>query len=139
MRGMAEFKLERYFGKYEFAVQWLLSSSDCESIAVQELLSMADAEGQQLWNGLHLGYTESSGHPRLRDEIARMYQQITAEQVVVAAPEELIFVAMHSLLQPDDHIIYTAPAYQSLYEVARSIGCAVTPWYLQAKDGDWAS
>lgn len=137
MRGIAEFKLERYFGKYEFAVQWLLSSSDCESMAVQELLQMADGEGQQLWNGLQLGYTESPGHPRLRDEIARMYQQITAEQVVVAAPEELIFVAMHSLLQADDHIIYTAPAYQSLYEVARSIGCAVTPWYLQTADDRW--
>jgi aspartate/methionine/tyrosine aminotransferase len=137
MRGMAEFKLERYFGKYEFAVQWLLSSSDCESVTVPELVAMADAESRQLWEGLHLGYTESPGHPLLRAAIAEMVQQVGPEQIIVAAPEELIFIAMHSLLQPDDHIIYTAPAYQSLYEVARSIGCAVTPWYLQANDGDW--
>jgi len=137
MQHIADFKLERYFGKYEFAVQWLLSPSDCESVSVQDLIAMADAESRQLWDGLHLGYTESPGHPLLRAEIAQMYQQIAPEQVVVAAPEELIFLAMHSLLQPDDHIIYTAPAYQSLYEVARSIGCAVTPWYLQVEDDHW--
>ncbi|MEZ4732616.1 MAG: aminotransferase class I/II-fold pyridoxal phosphate-dependent enzyme [Caldilineaceae bacterium] len=137
MQGIAEFKLERYFGKYEFAVQWLLSPSDCESVTVPELVALADPESRQLWDSLHLGYTESPGHPLLRAAITRMYQQVGPEGIVVAAPEELIFIAMHSLLQPDDHIIYTAPAYQSLYAVAQSIGCAATPWYLQAKDGYW--
>lgn len=137
MQGIAEFKLERYFGKYEFAVQWLLSSSDCESVTVPELVAMADAASRQLWEGLYLGYTESPGHPLLRAEIAKMYHQVGPEQIIVAAPEELIFIAMHSLLQPGDHVIYTAPAYQSLYAVAQSIGCAATPWYLEAKAGYW--
>lgn len=137
MQSIAAFHLERYFGKYEFAVQWLLSPSDCESVTVQDLLQMADPESQQLWQDLHLGYTESPGHPQLRAAIAQMYQQIAADQVVVAVPEELIFLAMHSLLQPHDHIIYTAPAYQSLYEVARAIGCAVTPWHLQPAEDHW--
>jgi len=137
MQGIAEFKLERYFGQYEFAAQWLLSSSDCESMGVGELLQMADAEGEQLWHALHLGYTESPGHPLLRAEIARMYQQISPEQIIVAAPEELIFIAMHTLLRAGDHIIYTAPAYQSLYAVARAIGCAATPWYLHPEADHW--
>ncbi len=137
MQRLAKFTLERYFGQYEFAVQWLLSPSDCESITVNELLQLADAESHQLWHELHLGYTESPGHPRLRAEIARQYDTIAPEQIVVAAPEELIFIAMHSLLQADDHLIYIAPAYQSLYEVARSIGCAVTPWYLQPEGDQW--
>lgn len=137
MQRIAKFKLERYFGEHEFAVQWLLSSSDCESVRVHELVEMADAESRQLWENLHLGYTESPGHPLVRAEIAQMYAQIAPEQVIVAAPEELIFIAMHSLLQPDDHVIYTAPAYQSLYEVARAIGCAVTPWYLQVEGDHW--
>lgn len=137
MQGIADFKLERYFGQYEFAVQWLLSPSDCESMTVQELVALADDASQQLWAQLQLGYTESPGHPLLRAEIAKLYQQISSEQIVVAAPEELILLAMHSLLQPGDHIIYTAPAYQSLYEVARSLGCAVTPWYLQPEGDHW--
>jgi aspartate/methionine/tyrosine aminotransferase len=137
MQQIAQFKLERYFGQYEFAVQWLLSASDCESMSMQELVQMADAESLRLWNNLHLGYTESPGHPLLRSTIARMYDRIAPEQIIVAAPEELIFLAMQSLLQPHDHVIYTAPAYQSLYDVARTIGCEVTPWHLQIQDGQW--
>lgn len=137
MRGLRDFKLERYFGEYEFAVDWLLSPSDCESMTIAELLALADDEGKQLWDQLTLGYTESPGHPLLRDEIAKMYRTIAAEQIIVAAPEELILIAMHSLLAPNDHLIHIAPAYQSLYAVAQSIGCKVTPWPLTVDGDHW--
>lgn len=137
MRGIRDFQLERYFGKYEFAVEWLLSPSDCESMTVPELVALADDEGRRLWDELALGYTESPGHPRLRAEIARMYEQIDPEQIIVAAPEELILIAMHALLEPNDHVIHIAPAYQSLYAVAQSIGCALTPWPLTVQENSW--
>lgn len=70
----APFKLERYFAQYEFKAKYLLSPSDCESLALNELLHLADADGLRLWNDLGLGYTESPGHPVLRKEIARMYR-----------------------------------------------------------------
>jgi aspartate/methionine/tyrosine aminotransferase len=131
------FRLERYFAKYEFKVKYLLSSSDCESIAMAELLQMAAPESLELWHGLKLGYTESQGHPLLRAEVAGLYQHITADNVLIAAPEELIFVAMQTLLTPDDHIVVVSPAYQSLYEIARSIGCHLTPWKLQPGEAGW--
>ncbi len=137
MSPIADFKLERYFGKYEFAVQWLLSPSDCESMTVPELLALADEEGRQLWAQLYLGYTESPGHPLLRAQIGQMYREVGTDGIVVAAPEELIRVGMESLLAPGDHLIYTAPAYQSLYEVARAVGCEVTPWQLRASGERW--
>jgi len=137
MNRIADFKLERYFGKYEFAVQWLLSPSDCESMTVPDLLALADAETRQLWEALYLGYTESPGHPRLRAEIAQGYSQVGVDGIVVAAPEELIRVGMESLLSPGDHLIYLAPAYQSLYEIARSLGCEVTPWQLRDSGDQW--
>jgi aspartate/methionine/tyrosine aminotransferase len=137
MHGIADFKLERYFGKYEFAVEWLLSPSDCESMTIPDLLALADDEGRQLWDKLTLSYTEAPGHPLLRAEIAKLYTQVGTEGIVVAAPEELILIAMHSLLTPGDHLIHMAPAYQSLYGVARSIGCEVTPWPLTVVDGRW--
>jgi aspartate/methionine/tyrosine aminotransferase len=45
---------------------------------------------------------------------------------------------MQSLLSPGDEVISISPAYQSLYEVARSMGCKVVPWKLQAREGQWA-
>jgi aspartate/methionine/tyrosine aminotransferase len=131
------FKLERFFAKYEFKVKYLLSSSDCESLALADLLDMAAHESLALWQELRLGYTESPGHTILRDEVARLYANIPAENVVIAAPEEAIFIAMHALLSAGDHVIGTYPAYQSLYEVARSIGCSFTPWNLQAGVDGW--
>jgi len=131
------FKLERYFAQYEFKVKFLLSASDCESLPMAELLQMAAPESLDLWNGLKLGYTESQGHPLLRAEISRLYQHVSPENVIVAAPEEAIFIAMQTLLTPDDHVIVLSPAYQSLYEIARSIGCRVTPWKLEAGANGW--
>jgi aspartate/methionine/tyrosine aminotransferase len=132
-----QFKLERFFAKYEFKVKYLLSSSDCESLAMAELIQMASPESREIWEGLSLGYTESPGQPRLRAEIARLYRQITAEQVLVAAPEEAIFVAMQTMLKGDDQVIVVSPAYQSLYEIARSMGCQATPWYLEPAGNKW--
>jgi aspartate/methionine/tyrosine aminotransferase len=122
------FELERYFAKHEFSAQYLLSSSDCESLKMSQLLAMADAETDRLWQELKLGYTESPGHPLLREAIAGMYGEIEAEEVLVVVPEEGIFLLMHALLKPGDHVICTFPGYQSLYEVARSIGCDVSTW-----------
>jgi len=125
---IAPFQLERYFAKYEFSARYLLSSSDCESLSMQELLGMADAEMKDMWEQLKLGYTESWGHPLLRQEIAKIYQGIEQPDVLTVVPEEGIYLLMRALLQAGDHVICTFPGYQSLYEVARSIGCEVSTW-----------
>ncbi len=134
---IAPFKLERYFAEHEFKVKHLLSASDCESLALEELLQLADDECLKLWHNLKLGYTESAGHPLLREEVARRYKNVAAENVMIAAPEEAIFIAMHTLLHPGDHVITIFPAYQSLYEVARSRGCEVTSWEFQLNSAHW--
>jgi aspartate/methionine/tyrosine aminotransferase len=126
------FKLERYFAKYEFKVKYLLSPSDCEGFEMAELLRMAGPASMELWQNLKLNYTESQGHPLLLGEVAGIYQHISPENVLIAAPEEAIFIAMHTLLEAGDHIVVVSPIYQSLHEIARSIGCEVTNWGLQA-------
>lgn len=131
------FKLERYFAEYEFKVRWLLSPSDCESLSVRELLDMADPESYSLWENMRLGYTESQGHPKLREEISRSYQGIRSDQIMIAVPEEAIFVAMNCLLQPGDQVIAISPAYQSLYEVATALNCEVINWTIAPGKNVW--
>jgi len=134
---MRPFKLERYFAEYEFKAPYLLSASDCESLRLGELLELADPETRRLWDGLSLGYTESPGHPRLREAIARLYQAIRPADVLVAAPEEAIFIFMQTLLAPGDEVVALAPAYQSLHEVARAAGAVVRPWPLGLSAQGW--
>jgi aspartate/methionine/tyrosine aminotransferase len=125
---LTPFALERYFAKNEPDSQYWLSRSDCESLSMSELLAMADEETARLWQGLKLGYTEYPGHPLLREMIAELYTGIEAKDTLVVVPEEGIFLLMHSLLEPGDHVICTFPGYQSLYQVAKSIGCEVSAW-----------
>jgi aspartate/methionine/tyrosine aminotransferase len=134
---IAPFQLERYFAQYEFTAPYLLCCSDCEALTKAELLAAADAETRQLWEQLGLGYTESSGHPLLRQEIARLYPGLIEDDVLVCAPEEGIFIAMNVLLQPGDRVIVTFPGYQSLYEIASSLGCSVTRWLPREGEGGW--
>jgi aspartate/methionine/tyrosine aminotransferase len=128
MRDIEPFALERYFAKHEFTARHLLSCSDCEPLSLAELLAMADAETEKLWRELRLGYTESAGHPLLREEIAGLYPELGADGVLVAAPEEAIFLFMQAVLEPGDHVVCAFPVYQSLHAVARSIGCEVSAW-----------
>jgi aspartate/methionine/tyrosine aminotransferase len=44
---------------------------------------------------------------------------------------------MQSLLSKDAHVIVTTPAYQSLHEIATSIGCFVDRWELHPTDNGW--
>ena len=124
---IADFALERYFARWEFHVRHVLCASDIEPLPLGDLLALADDESRRLWETLRLGYTESAGHPLLRAEIAHLYATAESEDVLTfTGAEEGIFLAMHALLSAGDHLVVAWPAYQSLYEVARSAGAEVT-------------
>lgn len=124
------FMLERYFDEQgEFSAEYLLSASDPETFRTEVIVALADGESSKLWRELRLGYTESQGHPLLREEVSNLYgDTITPRDVLVCTPEEGIFISMHAILNSGDNIIVTTPAYQSLYEVAGYIGCGVGMW-----------
>src|ERR1700754_308426 len=107
---IADFALERYFARWEFAVKYVLCASDAEPIALADLLAMADDDSLHRWNSLKLGYTESLGLPALREEIAALYPGLDAEDVITfAGAEEGVFLAMHALLRPGDHAVVVWP------------------------------
>ena len=134
---IADFALERFFARWEFAVDYLLCASDVQGYRMDELLALADDETRALWHDLTLGYAESTGHPLLRREIAGLYAGIEPEDVLVfAGAEEAIFCLANVLLGPGDHAIVTWPGYQSLYEVARATGADVTLHELR-EDAGW--
>jgi len=122
------FKLERYFAKHEFSAPYLLCSSDCESMELRDLLALEPGATEQ-FASLWLGYIESLGDPGLRQAVTTLYEGITSDQVLVhSGAEEAIFNFMNVALGPGDHVIVHAPYYQSLGEVARSIGAEVAEW-----------
>jgi aspartate/methionine/tyrosine aminotransferase len=135
---IADFALERYFARWEFAVDHLLCASDVQGFPMADLLELADEQTRAMWEALTLGYTESTGHPLLRTEIAALYEGIEPDDVLVfAGAEEAIFCLANVMLGPGDHTVVTWPGYQSLYEVARATGADVTLHELR-EDTGWA-
>ncbi|QBD77508.1 aminotransferase class I/II-fold pyridoxal phosphate-dependent enzyme [Ktedonosporobacter rubrisoli] len=125
---VSPFRLERFFDRFEFGVPYLLSSSDCESLSIRDILSF-DPPSQERFLNHWLGYTESRGNPELRQEIARLYNGVEAHEILVhAGAEEAIFTFMYAALEPGDHVIVHTPCYQSLLELPLSLGCEVTSW-----------
>jgi len=134
------FDLEVFFGKYEFSTPYLLAQSDCESVSIDALLRLepdAEAARREFLN-TGLGYGENNGTPALRKAVAGLFENMKPEDVVsFTGAQEGIFACMNVLLEPGDHVVCMFPAYQSLYEVARSMGCHVDFWSLRQTENGW--
>ncbi len=129
-----EFLIERFFAKYEFEIPHLLCASDCESFSVEEILQLEEGVENKFKN-LRLSYTDSQGSPELRGAISTFYEDISKEKILAySGAEEGIFAFMNVVLNPGDNIIVQYPAYQSLFEIADSIGCKVTKWQMDEKN-----
>ncbi|MBL8061415.1 MAG: aminotransferase class I/II-fold pyridoxal phosphate-dependent enzyme [Anaerolineales bacterium] len=132
---LSPFKLERFFAKYEFNTEYLLCSSDCESMSIVELLALEE-DATERFHNQWLGYTESLGSPSLRKEIAGMYSTTQPEDVLVfSGANEAICLFMMAALNKNDHVIVHTPHYQSLSEVANAIGCETCAWQAREENG----
>ncbi len=66
------------------------------------------------------------------------YTSVDPEEVVIlGAPEEGIYLAMRSLLQPGDHVVVLTPAYDSLLNLAEHISGNVSRWEVQPGEKSW--
>ncbi len=131
------FRIEEYMGKYEYSAKYLLSSSDAESQTIADLLAL-EPGAHDAFLKHWCGYTESPGAPWLREVLAKIYDRIQPDQLVVAsAAEEAIFVFYHALLTAQDHVIVETPCYESALTLPKSTGAAVSEWRRKAENG-WA-
>jgi len=131
------FRIEEYMGKHEFSARYLLSSSDAQSVTIEEILSL-ETGAHNAFLKHWCGYTESPGAPWLREVLATIYSTIHTDQlVVVSAAEEAIFLFYHALLTPQDHAIVETPCYESALTLPKSIGASVSEWRRKSEDG-WA-
>ena len=122
------FRLERFFARHEFTAPRLLCASDGETLSVAELLDLVPKAADGL-SRLRLGYTDSRGAPALREAIARLYETISPDDVLVhVGAEEGIYAFMQAALAPGDALVVPTPCYQSLTDVAAGLSCRVLAW-----------
>ncbi|WP_085905748.1 aminotransferase class I/II-fold pyridoxal phosphate-dependent enzyme [Kiloniella majae] len=134
---MRNFSLETFFSDWEFKARYHMTASDIQSMTINELLAMASKEDREAFYDLPLSYTETFGHPLLRQEIANTYNGLTPEDILCfAGAEEGVYVAMRVLLEPGDHAIVVVPNYQAAETLPLDI-CEVTGVPLDPDD-NWS-
>ncbi|HYV81855.1 MAG TPA: hypothetical protein VE979_27405, partial [Streptosporangiaceae bacterium] len=84
---LSPFRIERFYARYEHSTRFMLSSSDCESRTIAELLEFEPDAHERLL-ACWCGYTEPPGAPELRQAIASLYERTGAEEVVVTSCAE---------------------------------------------------
>ena len=136
---IAPFLTEHFFAQYEFTTPHQLCNSDCETVSVAELLEMAEVPIEE-FGQLTLGYTESLGHPQLRESIAAAYAGVDPDEVVMlGTPVEGIYLAARASLNPGDEVIVLSPAYDALinmFEHVLSVS-SVKKWAFIPGDSQW--
>src|SRR5262249_36917170 len=81
---LSPFRIERFYARYEHSTRYMLSSSDCESRTVGDLLELEPGAHERLLE-TWCGYTEPLGDPGLRQAIAALYERAGADEVVVTS------------------------------------------------------
>jgi aspartate/methionine/tyrosine aminotransferase len=123
------FKLkDALVGKNSPSAALHLSDSHCEPLSIRELLAF-EPEALETWLESKLGYPGFRGSEPLRREIATLYPGLDTDHIAPAnGADDLILAFTLSILERGDHVVVHYPAYQSLYEVARTAGCRVDLW-----------
>ena len=118
-----------------------LCASDVEPMNVSSILEWENSfvgtgDAVEALTQLSLGYPDSQGSEDLRSAIADMYgKDIGPQNITICAPQEGILLSMLAMLGPSDIVVTVTPSYQSLYEIARSIGCELRSWQVSWKNG----
>ena len=101
------FEMERMMSLYEQEVDYNLSESGVHPIPLGELLGDDPTRLKELL-ATELNYPYVNGDPELRENIARMYDGATPEQVLVTVgAAEANYIAVRTLLGPGDEIAVT--------------------------------
>ncbi|MCP2353249.1 aspartate/methionine/tyrosine aminotransferase [Nonomuraea thailandensis] len=128
--------IERMFAKHEFTCRVNLTGSDTEGLSMDALWEVAPEDTRRWYESLTLGYTESPGHPLLRELAAQSSGLPSGSAVqVFAGATEAVFVLLNAILGPEDGVVVIGPTYQLLIDVPRAIGAEVTEIRLRREDG----
>lgn len=120
------FELVKWFSAAEGRFDISLSHSDSEPLSVSDLL---DQDELADFAHFRLGYGMFAGLDELRQAVARQYETIEPDDVLVfGGASEAIYTFLRTTLEPGDQIVVQMPLFNTLHTIARSIGCQVTEW-----------
>ncbi|TGM11287.1 aminotransferase class I/II-fold pyridoxal phosphate-dependent enzyme [Leptospira selangorensis] len=120
--GLREFFIEDRLEKFRTEALCNLGESGIRNLDLGQLAEYLNLDLRELGK-LSLADSPNSGRKDLREEISKLYTNVSPDQVLVTTGTgEALFIAFHLLLQKGDITSLFWPAFQALYEVPRSLG-----------------
>jgi len=134
------FALERWMTRYETDVAYDIAESGIAPLSTRDLLDLLPGDDRQATVDelldIRLGYSEAPGSAALRGALAATYAATGPDEILVTTGAiEANYLLFNTLLDPGDHVVIVAPAYQQLLSVPAAIGCRVSRWEVRPEDG----
>jgi aspartate/methionine/tyrosine aminotransferase len=131
------FAMERYMSAYEQDVKYNLSESGVHPMLLKELLALKEGSLEELLE-TDINYAHANGRPELRENIARMYDGATADNVLVTVGAiEANFNTLRTVLEKGDEVVVQLPNYMQVWGVAKNHDYSVKTFSL-LEEKDWA-
>jgi aspartate/methionine/tyrosine aminotransferase len=128
--------MERLQSTWENRVKYNLSESSVHPMTVRELIGDPDFHAKLLDQPLY--YSQSNGTDELRNTIASLYPGATLDHVEVTnGSSEANFIAVYSMLEPEDEVIIILPIYGQVWGLVKSLGMKVKEISLR-EDHRWS-
>lgn len=127
------FKVEDWFNKYEKDAVYDLADTCVESLSINELLRISQADLSVF--DRKLNYGDIHGSERLKQGISSLYedqepQNITVTHGAIGANQ----LVMLTLVEPQDKVVSIIPTYQQHYSIPKSLGADVKTLVLKEEN-----
>ena len=121
---------------WEQEVEYNLSESGVHPMLLSELLALKDGSLEELL-ATDINYAHANGRPELRENIARMYDGATADNVLVTVGAiEANYNTLRTMLSKGDEVVIQLPNYMQVWGVAKNHDCLVKTFSLK-EEKDW--
>ena len=121
--GFQNFDLEYFQSQFERTVDINLADSSVQCANVRDLLAGEDPTPLL---ELPLYYAEVNGTRLLRERIAALYSNASAENVLVTVgAAQANWMVCSTILEQGDEVIVVSPGYRQVWGLAKNLGCQV--------------
>ncbi len=127
------FELERTQSLWENTVEYNLTETGIHPLTLRELLPAPELE--RLYD-IPIGYGQTNGSIELREAVSALYPGADRDNVLVTNGSiEANFIALWTLLEPEDELVVMLPNYMQIWGLGRAFGMKVKPFYLREELG----
>lgn len=134
---IAEFGVEIWMNAHENDARWNLAETCVDSITIEELLVLAGRNDEALAELLpmRMGYGAIEGSERLKRAICSLYQNQSAQNVIVTHGTIGANHLVHSaLVDPGTVVVSVVPTYQQHYSIPESCLAEVRKVWLRPEN-----